>query len=108
MPFLGGWTWQSLYYTLWEAFLCLGLCLGVLYLFRRYANRQTGLAASLSRSAYAAYIVQAPVITTVALLARDLTYHPLVKFLLVSLIAVPLCFAIGASLRRLPYAERAL
>ena len=108
VPFLGGWTWQSLYYSIWEAFLCLGLCLGVLYLFRRHANRQSGFTASLSRSAYAAYIVQAPVITAVALLARDLNYHPLVKFVLVTVVAVPLCFAIGEALRRLPYARQVL
>jgi len=108
VPFLGGWTWQSLYFSLWEAFLCLGLCVGILYLFRRYANRQRGLSLHLSRNAYAAYLVQAPVITAVALLARDLTYHPLLKFGLVTLVAVPLCFAIGELLRRLPYAQRVL
>jgi glucan biosynthesis protein C len=107
-PFLGGWHWQSLYFSLWEAFLCVGLCLGVLYLFRRYANRQSGLSAYLSRSAYAAYIVQAPVITAIALLARDLPYHPLLKFVLVALIVVPLCFAVGGLLRRLPLAARVL
>jgi hypothetical protein len=107
-PFLGGWHWQSLYFSLWEAFLCVGLCLGVVYLFRRYANRQGGLSAYLSRSAYAAYIVQAPVITAIALLARGLPYHPLLKFVLVALVAVLLCFAIGGLLRRLPFAARVL
>jgi glucan biosynthesis protein C len=108
VPFLGGWTWQSLYYSLWEAFLCVGLCLGVLYLFRRYVNRQSGFSTYLSRSAYATYIIQAPVITFIALLAREINYHPLVKFILVILVAVPLCFAIGAGIRRLPYADRVL
>jgi surface polysaccharide O-acyltransferase-like enzyme len=78
------------------------------YLFRRYANRQGGLSAYLSRSAYAAYIVQAPVITAIALLARGLPYHPLLKFVLVALVAVLLCFAIGGLLRRLPFAARVL
>jgi hypothetical protein len=52
--------------------------------------------------------VQLPVITTVALLARDLPYHPLLKFGLVALVAVPLCFITGDLLRRLPYAVRVL
>jgi glucan biosynthesis protein C len=107
-PFQGGWTWQSLFSSVWEAYLCVGLCTGVLYLFRRYADWQNRLSASLSRSAYAAYIVQLPVITTVALLARDLPYHPLLKFGLVALVAVPLCFGIGDLLRRLPYVSRVL
>lgn len=107
-PFKGGWHWQAMYYALWEAFLCVGLSIGVLYLFRRYANRQGRLGASLSRSAYAAYIIQAPVITFTALMVRNVDFHPLVKFVLAALIAVPLCFAIGGLLRRLPYAERVL
>ncbi len=108
LPFKGGWHWQALYLALWEAYLCVGMCISVLHLFRRYANRWGGLAAYLSRSAYAAYIIQAPVITAVALLLRDLPYHPLLKFVLAALIAVPLCFGIGGLLRRLPYAEKVL
>ena len=107
-PFQGGWTWQALFSSLWEAYLCVGLCTGLLYLFHRYASRQNHFGALLSRSAYAAYIVQMPVITAVALLARDLPYHPLLKFGLVSLVAVPLCFISGDLLRRLPYATRVL
>ena len=108
LPFKGGWHWQALYYAVWEAYLCLSLCIGVLYLFRRYADRQGRFASSLSRSAYAAYLIQAPVITAVALLLRDLPYHPLLKFTLASLVAVPACFGVGALLRRLPFANRVL
>jgi glucan biosynthesis protein C len=107
-PFKGGWHWQSLSYAVWEAYLCVGLCIGLLYLFRKHANLQGRFSASMSRSAYAAYIVQAPVITVVALLVRDLTLHPLLKFGLVGLIAVALCFIIGGFLRRLPYANNVL
>ena len=88
--------------------MCVSMCIGMLYLFNRYANRQGIFLSSLSRSAYAAYIVQAPVITGVALLLRDLPYHPLLKFTLVSLVAVPLSFGIGAFLRRLPFARQLL
>jgi len=108
LPFKGGWHWQALYYALWEAYLCVSLCIGVLYLFQCYADRQSRFATSLSRSAYAAYLIQAPVITGVALLLRDLPYQPLLKFVLALSVAVPLSFAIGELLRRLPYARRVL
>jgi ABC-type Fe3+ transport system permease subunit len=108
LPFKGGWHWQSLYSSTWEAYLCLGMSISVLYLFRRYANRSGGLAGWLARSAYAAYIIQAPVITAVALLLRELPYHPLLKFAIASAIAVPLCFGAGDLLRRLPYADKVL
>jgi glucan biosynthesis protein C len=107
-PFLGGWHWQALAYALWESFLCLGMCIGLIYAFRHYAHDQGRLAHSLSRNAYAAYLVHGPVITVVALAARDLMLHPLAKFGLVSLIALPLCFGLSGLSRRLPYANRVL
>lgn len=108
LPYRGGWHWQAFYLALWEAFLCLGTCISVLYLFRRYADRQGRLSAFLSRNAYGAYIVQAPVLTAVALAMSDLPYYPLLKFILAALVAVPLCFGVSRLLRLLPYADRVL
>jgi glucans biosynthesis protein C len=108
LPFRGGWTWQSLYYSLWEAYICLGLSIGIIYLFRRYFNSHGNLGASLSRNAYAAYLIQAPVITVLTFQLRFLTIHPLLKFGLAALVAVPLCFYFGGLLRRLPLAERVI
>lgn len=108
VPFLGGWTWQSLFYSLWEAYLCVGMCISILVLFRRFANRQGAVSAFLSRNAYGAYILQAPVITAVALAMSSLPYHPLLKFVLAGLVAVPLCFGVSRILRLLPFAERVL
>jgi glucan biosynthesis protein C len=107
-PYLGGWHWQALVYALWESFLCLGMCIGLIYAFRHYCHGQGSLARFLSRNAYAAYLVHGPVITIMALAARDLMLHPLVKFGLASLVALPLCFALSSLIRRLPYANRVI
>jgi glucan biosynthesis protein C len=107
-PFLGGWHWQALAYALWESFLCLGMCIGLIYAFRRYWHGQGRLMRFLSHNAYAAYLVHGPVITIMALAARDVVLHPLVKFGLASLVAVPLCFGLSALIRKLPYADRVL
>jgi glucan biosynthesis protein C len=107
-PFLGGWHWQALAYALWESFLCLGMCIGLIYAFRRYCHGQGKLVRFLSHNAYAAYLVHGPVITIMALAARDVALHPLVKFGLVSLVAVPLCFGFSSLIRKLPYADRVL
>jgi hypothetical protein len=48
------------------------------------------------------------VITIMALAARDAVLHPLVKFGLVSLVAVPLCFGLSSLICKLPYADRVL
>jgi len=105
----GGWHWQSLVAALWESFLCMSMCIGVIYVFRRYLNRQGTLARFLVPNAYTAYIIHGPVITTVAFVARDLLpLYPLLKWVVVALVSVPLCFALSSPIRKLPYTDRVL
>jgi len=106
--FRGGWHWQALAYALWESFLCLGMCIGLIYLFRRYANRQGRLASFLSRNAYTAYLIHEVVIIAIAYAAREVALYPLLKWAVVALVAVPLCFALSSPIRKLPYADRVL
>jgi glucan biosynthesis protein C len=105
----GGWHWESLTYALWESFMCVSMCIGVIYVFRRYLNRRGKLSAFLVPNAYTAYIIHALVITIVALLASELLpLHPLLKWVVLSLVSVPLCFGLGALIRKIPYADRVL
>jgi len=107
-PFKGGWHWQALAYALWESFLCLGMCIGLIYAFRRYGNRQGRLASFLSPNAYTAYLIHGVVITAIAYAVRDVALYPLLKWGLVALVAVPLCFGISSLIRKLPYTDQVL
>jgi glucans biosynthesis protein C len=107
-PFRGGLYWQAMAFALWESFLCMGMCIGLIYLFRRYFNRQGRLAKFLSPNAYIAYIIHAQVITATALVLRNVDLYPLLKFGLVALIGVSLSFALGNLIRKLPYTDRVL
>jgi len=107
-PFRGGWHWQSMAFACWESFLCLGMCIGLIHLFRRHGDRQRGLARFLSPNAYAAYVIHGPVITATALAMRNVAVHPLLKFGLATLVALPLSFALSSLIRRLPYVARVL
>jgi glucan biosynthesis protein C len=107
-PFRGGWHWQALAYALWESFLCFGMCIGLIYVFRRYANRQGRLASFLSRNAYTAYLIHEVVIIALAYAVRDVALYPLLKWGLVALVAVPLCFGLSSLIRKLPYTDRVL
>jgi glucan biosynthesis protein C len=105
----GGWHWQSLVSALWESFLCISMCIGLIYAFRRYLDHSGKLAGFLVPNAYAAYIIHALVITTVALIARDLLpLHPLLKWFVMALVCVPFCFGLGALIRKIPYTDRVL
>ncbi len=107
-PFRGGPYWQAAAYALWESFVCAGMCIGLIYLFRRYMNRQGRLAKFLSPNAYTAYIIHAPIITATALVLRTVDLYPLLKFGLAVLIALPLCFVLSNLIRKLPYTDRVL
>jgi glucan biosynthesis protein C len=107
-PFKGGPYWQAMSYALWEAFVCVGMCIGLIYAFRRYLNRQGRLAKFLAPNAYIAYIIHAQVITATALLLRNVDLYPLLKFGVAVAVAVPLSFVLGNLIRKLPYTDRVL
>lgn len=107
-PFKGGWHWQAFVSAAWESFVCVSMCVGAIYAFRRWANRQGNLARFLSRNAYAAYLIHEPVIVALAMVLSGVMLYPLLKFALVSLVAVPLCFALSALIRKIPGTDRVL
>jgi hypothetical protein len=104
----GGWHWQAMVYAQWEAFICVSLCTGLIYLFRRRWDRQGALAKEMSRAAYGAYLIHEPVITTAAVLTFGVVAYPLLKLGVAVAILVPLCFALAWLLRKVPYFDRVL
>jgi peptidoglycan/LPS O-acetylase OafA/YrhL len=107
-PFLGGVHWQALVIALWEPFLCIGMVITLLVWFRRRFNHQGSLAKTMSASAYTVFIIHAPVAVLVALALKDISLYPLIKYPLVALIVVPLCFLLGTFIRKLPLARNIL
>jgi surface polysaccharide O-acyltransferase-like enzyme len=107
-PFLGGWHVQALAYALWDQVTGVAMIAGLIVFFREHLNRQGPLTREASAASYTAYIIHTPVIILFALAVRNVTLYPLLKFALVSLIVVPLCFVLSAGLRRLPGARRIL
>jgi len=106
--YLGGLHWQALAMALWEQSLGIALMVGLLILFRERFNRHSGLSQAASANSYAVYVIHAPLLIVFTLAVRGIQIHPLAKFVLVTLIAVPLCFLAAAMVRRLPGARRIL
>jgi glucans biosynthesis protein C len=106
--FSGGWTWQSAFYSSWEQFSGVALTIGLLVWFRRKLNRQSPLAKVASDGSYAAYVIHAPVIILIAVLLRNLPGYPLLKFVLLMSICVPICFGLAHGLRQLPGVRKVL
>lgn len=89
-----------LLYAVWESLLCSGMCIGLVVLFRDFANVRTPLLAELSRSQYLAYVIHVIPVLALQAAALALPISPLAKFVLVTITAVPLAFVVASLLRR--------
>jgi glucan biosynthesis protein C len=106
--FLGGGYWQSADYALWDSIFSVGLVLGLITLFRRALDRQGKLAEMLSRHSFAVYVFHIPIIVFLAIAIRSVNLAGLLKFALLSIIAVPASFVVAYLVRKLPLASRVL
>ena len=98
----GGFGWQSLLASAWEALICVGMCLGLIVLFRRVFHRTSRLLVAMAAASYAAYILH--LMTVVGLQAgmEGLDLPALVKFGVVFTFGVLLAFGAGHLSRRVP------
>jgi surface polysaccharide O-acyltransferase-like enzyme len=100
---------EGLVWPTWEAFICVGLSVGLLVLFRERLNGQPGrLLSALSGAAYAAYIVHVLVVIGLQSGLASVSLPPFAKFIAVSLAGAALSFGIGHLLRQLPGARKVL
>jgi len=104
--YLGGFHWQALLEAECEAFLDVGLCIGALVLFHQCWNRQGGLTKALADSAYAVYLISSLLIVSVAQVFSTEALYPLLKFIIVLLLVLPLSFLVGLILHKIPVANR--
>jgi len=105
----GGLHWQSAAYALWEAFFCLGVCLGIVVVFRERFNSGGRLARFMADNSFAVYFFHPVILILVTASFRGFAWHPLVKFAVAAAVAVPLCFvASELVLRRIPLLKEVL
>lgn len=104
----GGAGWPTMIWSLWEALICVGLCIGLPVFLREYASRPGALLRVLAPNAYGAYLIHiVPVVVLQQALAGS-TLPPLAKFAGVVVAAVPASFLIVAAIRAIPGLRRAV
>jgi surface polysaccharide O-acyltransferase-like enzyme len=106
--FLGGMGWQSMAYAAWESTMFIAALTYLLYFFRERFSQAGPLLRSMSKSVYTVYIIHQTLIIALNLLFLPVAIPTLLKFVLVSLIGVPVCFGLAGLIRRIPYADRVL
>lgn len=75
---------------------------------RRRWPSHGALMTKAGRGSYATYVVHPVVLVAVMLAFRLVPLGPEVKFVLVAVVAVPVCFTVGYALTRLPLVRRVL
>ena len=94
-PFLGGWHWQALVLAMVEATLVVAGSILLVAVAQRSLTSTSPLSAATARGAYAAYILQVPMLLTLAIAARPLPLPATAKALLVGGLAVAASFGLG-------------
>jgi glucan biosynthesis protein C len=104
--FSGGLTFASLIGSIWESFLCVGMCIALLALFRNRFSSQGRIAKAMADNSFTVYLIHIPIIVFLQYLLIGVPIDPLIKFVIVGAIGIPLVFAISHfMIRRLPYAK---
>lgn len=106
--FMGGFSWQSLAYSLWEQVVGVGIIIGLFYWYREKRNRQGNRQKSLSASAYTVYVFHSLILVALSLAFRHIAISPTAKFVILAPIALVSCFAISNGIRQLPFARNIL
>ncbi|HPO13074.1 MAG TPA: acyltransferase family protein [Candidatus Hydrogenedentes bacterium] len=106
--FPGGLSWQALAYAVWEPFLCVGISMKLLLIFRERINRPTALTARLSKSSYTVYILHPFFVVVATWLAKDLPLPPLLIILIVCPLVLGVAFACSNVIRQVPLLNKVL
>jgi surface polysaccharide O-acyltransferase-like enzyme len=106
--FLGGVHWQSLVYTTWESILFIAALVFLLHFFQARFNESSPGLKSMAGSVFTVYIIHQPILFALNVLFLSVQLPTIIKFVIVSLISVLVCFLLAALIRRLPYTEKVL
>ena len=105
---MGNGHWQSAVYALWDSVFAVGLTMGFITLFRRFINGKGKFGRLLSSQNYAVYVIHIPIVVFIAYALRGLALGSLLKFGVVSLIVVPVCYIAAFLIRRISPVRRVL
>jgi glucan biosynthesis protein C len=106
--FLGGMHWQSLVYSTWESILFIAALTFLLFFFRERFNETSPRLKWMAASVFTVYIIHQTILFALNVFFISVSIPTIVKFVIVSLIAVPTCFLLAVLIRKIPYAKRVL
>lgn len=105
---MGGAYWQNFAYCIWESIMLIAVITFMLYFFREHVTQSGRLERALAASVFTVYIIHQTVVIAIDIFFVPLSMPPALKFVLVALIAVPLCFTLGWLILKIPGTKRVL
>ena len=106
--FWGGWNLRSYLYAAWEPFLCVGINMKLVQLYRDRFNKSTPFTKRMAKSSFTAYISHAYFIVVPTYLFTFFSLGRIPEILLMWPVAVIPCFLAADGIRRLPLLRRIL
>lgn len=104
----GGWNVPAVVYAFWEPLVAWGIILALLHHFQHRYEKLTPIWSSLSRRAYAVFVIHPPVLVAIALAWRAIPAPHLVKFVATGALTCLVCFWLAGLLLKIPYAKRVI
>jgi glucans biosynthesis protein C len=108
MNVAGGWGFQAFVYAMWEPFVCIGICLWLISMFKRKYNETNRVWEKLSDSAFTLYIIHPLVLVTISLYLHGFNLPALLKFLIVAITGPVIGFSVSILLCKIPGIKRIL
>jgi hypothetical protein len=106
--FLGGMHWQAFVTAIWDTILFVGITVFLLYFFRERFGKAGSLLRSMAENVFTVYIIHQTVLFGMNIIFLSVNIPTILKFFIVSIITVPLCFLFSVLIRQIPYTKRVL
>jgi hypothetical protein len=101
LDYIGGWHWQSLFYTAWD--ICLGILfnIGLIAFFKKYVNISNKFTRLLSDNSFGIYVFHSVFVTLFPVLLKDFHTFTLIKWLIVISATCVSTLAFTAAVRKI-------
>jgi glucans biosynthesis protein C len=104
--FMGGPTWQSFVYAVWEQLVGFGLAIALIGIFKQRFNKQSIPVQKLSASAYGVYVFHPPVLLFSSAIFLHFNIPQFWKFIVLAPVVLIMCFAVGYLVKILPIVRK--
>ena len=89
------------WYSIYESILCICLCIGLIYLFKKYANYTNKFITLLSRNAYLVYLLHVLFVVIFQVIFHFIDINIYIKFFIGSLLSIVCSFIFAGFVRKI-------